>query len=118
TAIKGGQTGTVDMYYGRPSLPDFGCEPALRAYQDAGLRTAFGLVSRDQNIYAHEPDERFLARLPAELAAEVRASPMGYAWPVDQVMASFERLRPAGMAGMTGSAWSPPRTGRLPAPTS
>src|SRR5207248_1825662 len=82
TAIKGGQTGTVDMYYGRPSLPDFGCEPALRAYQDAGLRTAFGLVSRDQNTYAHEPDEQFLARLPAELAAEVRASPMGYAWAV------------------------------------
>ncbi|HKA94643.1 MAG TPA: amidohydrolase family protein, partial [Streptosporangiaceae bacterium] len=92
TAIKGGQTGTVDMYYGRPSLPDFGCEPALNAYQDAGLRTAFGLVSRDQNTYAHESDERFLARLPAELAAEVRASPMGYAWPVDEVMASFERL--------------------------
>ena len=92
TAIKGGQTGTVDMYYGRPSLPDFGCEPALRAYQDAGLRTAFGLVSRDQKIDAHEPDERFLARLPAELAAEVRASPMGYAWPVDEVMASFGRL--------------------------
>jgi len=50
TAIKGGQTATVDMYYGRPSLPDFGCEPALRAYQDlacarrlawsAGTRTA------------------------------------------------------------------------------
>jgi 5-methylthioadenosine/S-adenosylhomocysteine deaminase len=92
TAIKGGQTGTVDMYYGRPSLPDFGCEPALRAYQDAGLRTAFGLVSRDQNLYAHESDERFLARLPAGLAAEVRASPMGYAWPVAEVMASFGRL--------------------------
>jgi 5-methylthioadenosine/S-adenosylhomocysteine deaminase len=92
TAIKGGQTGTVDMYYGRPSLPDFGCEPALRAYQDAGLRTAFGLVSRDQNIYAHEPDEQFLARLPPDLAREVRESPMGYAWPVDEVMASFERL--------------------------
>jgi 5-methylthioadenosine/S-adenosylhomocysteine deaminase len=92
SAIKGGQTATVDMYYGRPSLPDFGCEPALRAYADAGLRTAFGLVSRDQNIYAHEPDEKFLARLPAELAVEVRDSPMGYAWPVDEVMASFERL--------------------------
>ncbi len=25
TAIKGGQTATVNMYYGRPSLPDFGC---------------------------------------------------------------------------------------------
>jgi 5-methylthioadenosine/S-adenosylhomocysteine deaminase len=92
TAIKGGQTATVDMYYGRPSLPDFGCEPALRAYQDAGIRTAFGLVSRDQNIYAHEPDAQFLARLPADLAEEVRGSPMGYAWPVDEVMASFERL--------------------------
>ncbi len=92
TAIKGGQTGTVDMYYGRPSLPDFGCEAALRAYSDAGLRTAFGLVSRDQNLYAHEPDERFLARLPAALADEVRRSPMGYAWPVEEVMASFGRL--------------------------
>jgi 5-methylthioadenosine/S-adenosylhomocysteine deaminase len=92
TAIKGGQTATVDMYYGRPSLPDFGCEAALQAYEDAGLRTAFGLVSRDQNIYAHEPDEQFLTRLPADLAEEVRRSPMGYAWPVDQVMASFRRL--------------------------
>lgn len=92
TAIKGGQTATVDMYYGRPSLPDFGCEPALRAYADAGMRTAFGLVSRDQNIYAHESDERFLSRLPDGLADEVRRSPMGYAWPVDEVMASFERL--------------------------
>lgn len=92
TAIKGGQTATVDMYYGRPGLADFGCEPALRAYQDAGIRTAFGLVSRDQNTYAHEPDGQFLSRLPEDLAEEVRRSPMGYAWPVDQVMASFERL--------------------------
>ena len=95
TAIKGGQTGMVDMYYGRPSLPDFGCEAALRAYQDAGVRTAFGLVSRDQNSYAHEDDERFLARLPAGLAGEVRRSPMGYAWPVDDVMAAFRRLHAA-----------------------
>ncbi|HTS99284.1 MAG TPA: amidohydrolase family protein [Streptosporangiaceae bacterium] len=92
TAIKGGQTGTVDMYYGRTGMEHFGCVPALRAYADAGLRTMFGLVSRDQNIYAHEPDEAFLARLPAGLAAEVRASPMGYAWPVDEVMATFETL--------------------------
>ena len=59
------------------------------------MRTAFGLVSRDENIYVHEPDERFLARLPADLAEEVRRSPMGYAWPVDDVMASFERLHGA-----------------------
>ena len=91
-AIKGGQTATVDMYYGRPGMPDFGCPPALRAYEDSGMRTAFGLVSRDENIYVHEPNERFLARLPDDLADEVRRSPMGYAWPVDDVMATFERL--------------------------
>jgi 5-methylthioadenosine/S-adenosylhomocysteine deaminase len=92
TAIKGGQTGTVDMYYGRTGMEHFGCVPALRAYLDSGLRTAFGLVSRDQHVYAHEADETFLARLPAALADEVRASPMGYAWPVDEVMATFEAL--------------------------
>lgn len=113
TAIKGGQTATVDMYYGRPGLPDFGCEPALRAYQDSGMRTAFGLVSRDQNIYAHESDEQFLARLPADLADEVRRSPMGYAWPVDEVMASFERLsrswhgQDGRIAIVTAPDWTP-----------
>jgi 5-methylthioadenosine/S-adenosylhomocysteine deaminase len=91
-AIKGGQTSTVDMYYGRPAMEDFGCRPALRAYEDAGMRTAFGLVSRDENIYVHEPNERFLARLPPDLAEEVRSSPMGYAWPVDDVMGAFRRL--------------------------
>ena len=91
-AIRGGQTATIDMYYGRPGMPDFACRPALHAYEDSGMRTAFGLVSRDQNIYVHEPDGRFLERLPPELAEEVRASPMGYAWPVDDVMGAFERL--------------------------
>ena len=56
TAIKGGQTGTVDMYYGRTGMEHFGCVPALQAYADSGMRTAFGLVSRDQNIYAHQAD--------------------------------------------------------------
>ena len=92
TAIRGGQTGTIDMYYGRPGLDQFGCPPALRAYEAVGMRTAFGLVSRDQNIYVHEGNERFLARLPPELADEIRQSPMGYAWPVGDVMATFEGL--------------------------
>ena len=58
-------------------------------------------------------------RLPADLADEVRRSPMGYAWPVDDVMATFERLvRPTGTAATTGSGSSPRRTGRRRAPTS
>lgn len=90
--IRGGQTGCTDMFYGRPTLPDFGCDAVLNAYRDAGMRVAFGLVSRDQNLYVHAPDEEFLACLPAELAAEVKASPMGYAWPVADVFAASKRL--------------------------
>jgi len=91
-AIKGGQTSTVDMYYGRPGMTDFGCDAVLRAYEDAGMRTAFGLVSRDENLYVHEPNDRFLSSLPQDLAEEIRRSPMGYAWPVDDVMDTFSRL--------------------------
>ncbi len=92
TAIKGGQTASVNMYYGDASYELFGADAALRAYDDIGFRGAFGLVSRDQNLYVHEPDEQFLARLPADLSDEVRASGMGYANPVDDVFAAFEVL--------------------------
>jgi 5-methylthioadenosine/S-adenosylhomocysteine deaminase len=56
------------------------------------MRTAFGLVSRDENLYVHEPNEKFLAGMPPELAEEIRRSSMGYAWPVDDVMRTFSRL--------------------------
>lgn len=91
-AIKGGQTSAIDFYYGRPGPDHFGADAALEAYRDAGLRVAFGLVSRDENIYAHESNDDFLARLPRPLAEEIRASTMGYAWPVDEVFESFEVL--------------------------
>ncbi len=103
-AIKGGQTATVDMYYGRPGMPDFGCPPALRAYEDAGMRTAFGLVSRDENIYVHEPNERFLvavARRPGR-----RGPPLPHGLRVagrrrdGDVRAA---ARPTGTAATTGS---------------
>ncbi|MEE9277022.1 MAG: amidohydrolase family protein [Dehalococcoidia bacterium] len=90
--IRGGQTATIDMYYGRPMLEDFGTNAVLRAYDDAGMRTAFGLVSRDQNKYVHEPNEKFLARLPQDLAQEVAASNMGYAWPLDRVFGAYDQL--------------------------
>lgn len=91
-AIKGGQTATLDMYYGRPALPLFGTIPALEAYSAIGMRTAFGLVSRDQNLYAHQPNEEFLKGLPAGLVAEIKKSPMGYAWPIPDVMSAYDTL--------------------------
>jgi 5-methylthioadenosine/S-adenosylhomocysteine deaminase len=84
--LRGGQTATVDAFYGKPGLELFGAEPYLRAYEKVGLRTAFGLSLRDQNIYVHQDDETFLSTFPPELAAEVAASPLGYAWPVDDVL--------------------------------
>ena len=36
TPSRAGRPSTVDMYYGRPGMPDFGCALALRAYEDAG----------------------------------------------------------------------------------
>ena len=78
-AVRGGQTGAVDFNYGNPLLPDFGNPPILDAYRTIGMRVALGMVTRDQNIYVHAPDEAFLASLPDELARQVRESTMGYA---------------------------------------
>jgi 5-methylthioadenosine/S-adenosylhomocysteine deaminase len=91
-AAKGGQTTTVDAFYGKPAMDLLGAEPVLRAYEKVGLRTALGVTLRDQNIYAHEADSAFLTRLPAAIADEVRSSPLGYAWPVDHVLEVFGKL--------------------------
>ena len=111
--VRGGQTGVVDAYYGRPTMQDFGANVALQAYADLGTRVAFGLTFRDQNTYVHEPDEAFLARLPGDLAHEVRCSDMGYAWPVDQVEAAYRRLvarwdgRDGRIRVITAPDWTP-----------
>jgi 5-methylthioadenosine/S-adenosylhomocysteine deaminase len=91
-AARGGQTTTVDVFYGKPAMPLLGAEPVLRAYERVGLRTAFALSLRDQNRYAHEPDDTFLSRVPADVAAEVRRSPLGYAWPAGDVLDTFTEL--------------------------
>lgn len=91
-AVRGGQTATVDAYYGKPGMELFASEPVLRAYEAIGMRTAFALSLRDQNIYAHEADSAFLSRVSPELATEVRASPLGYAWPVEDVLAAYDTL--------------------------
>jgi 5-methylthioadenosine/S-adenosylhomocysteine deaminase len=91
-AIRGGQTGVVDFSYGIPSLPDFGNEAILDAYRAVGMRAALGVVTRDQNIYVHGRNDKFLASLPADLATQVRDSTMGYAWPTDAVLDAYQRV--------------------------
>ena len=91
-ALRGGQTGAVDFEYGNPSLADFGNPPILDAYRTIGMRVALGVVTRDQNVYVHADDETFLASLPADLAANVRESTLGYAWPTVDVVAAYRRV--------------------------
>jgi 5-methylthioadenosine/S-adenosylhomocysteine deaminase len=90
--IRGGQTAVIDFNYGRPGMARYGWPVILQAYETLGIRAALGVVTRDENIYVHGANEDFLAMLPPPLADEVRASPMGYAWPVDDVLASYETL--------------------------
>jgi 5-methylthioadenosine/S-adenosylhomocysteine deaminase len=90
--LKGGQTATVDAFYGKPAMALLGAEPVLRAYERVGMRTAFAVSLRDQNLYVHEDDARYLARVAPDLAEEIIASPLGYAWPVDEVMATVDKL--------------------------
>ncbi len=87
-----GQTGFVDLNYGRSNLPDFGYEAILQAYQDLGVRVALGVVTRDRNTLVHADDEAFLATLPPDLAQRIRASTMGYAWPIGKVLAVYRDL--------------------------
>lgn len=91
-AAKGGQTTLVDAFYGRPWIHRHGTEAVLRAYERVGLRVGLGVSMRDRNRYTHEDDETFLARFSPEIADEIRASPLGYAWPIDGQFDLFDTL--------------------------
>jgi 5-methylthioadenosine/S-adenosylhomocysteine deaminase len=75
--LRGGVTAVVAIFYPNAALDRLGADAALQAYLDSGIRVAFGVAQRDRNLYVHEHDDAFLARLPEDLAARVRASGMG-----------------------------------------
>jgi 5-methylthioadenosine/S-adenosylhomocysteine deaminase len=56
-------------------------ERSVEAHRVAGLRTAFAPYWRDRATYVYDDDERFLAGLPADLAADARAPAGGGAIP-------------------------------------
>ena len=74
------------------ACPHFGADVVLHAYEDVGLRVAFGMVNRDQNRYVHQSDEAFRSCLPSRLAEELAASPMGYTWPAEEVFDTYRDL--------------------------
>jgi 5-methylthioadenosine/S-adenosylhomocysteine deaminase len=90
--LRSGTTGLIDFFYGRPTMELLGAEATLAAYREAGLRVALAVAVRDQNRFGHADDEWTLAQLPDDAAEALRASPVGYAYPVETVFETFDRL--------------------------
>lgn len=90
--VRTGTTGLIDFFYGRPTLPLLGAEPVLAAYREIGVRVALAVAVRDQNRFLHADDEWTLAQLPGDVADTLRASPVGYAHPVETVLRTFDEL--------------------------
>src|ERR1700724_4172725 len=44
-----------------------GCDEAIRAYRDVGMRVSYSYAVRDQNRLVYQRDEDFIASLPSEL---------------------------------------------------
>jgi len=62
----------LDVSRGDARAVASGAEAILAAYRDIGMRVSYSYAYRDQNRLVYEADETFLARLPSELAAELR----------------------------------------------
>ena len=76
TAIQMVKSGTTTVMYNHPRTPTSGMieesEQVLRAFGDAGMRTAYSVYYRAQNRVVYNDDATFLSGLPADLADAVR----------------------------------------------
>jgi 5-methylthioadenosine/S-adenosylhomocysteine deaminase len=93
--IESGVT-TVHHIQGWLSGPTAGIDATVRqilkAYSDVGMRVTFSYMIRDQNRLVYEDDERFTARLPADLGRELSAHLAAESHPVPEQLGHFEDL--------------------------
>ncbi|MBI2165715.1 MAG: amidohydrolase family protein [Chloroflexi bacterium] len=68
------------------------CEIALKAFREAGQRVAFSPYVRSQYRVVYEEDDRFLSRLPRDLAARVKGFLDGGYIPEREYLTLFETL--------------------------
>ena len=64
----------------------------LRAYRDIGMRVSYSYCLMDQNLLVYQPDDTFLARLPADLSAEIYQLLAGTAQSNEEYFALFDAL--------------------------
>jgi 5-methylthioadenosine/S-adenosylhomocysteine deaminase len=77
---------------GRLAEVDKGCDEAIRAYQDVGMRVSYSFAVRDQNRLVYQRDDDFVASLPAELRGPMRRWYDRFQLPLDDTIALFEGL--------------------------
>ena len=77
TAMQMIESGTTTLMYNHPQTPVSGLEnevaEILRAFEDAGMRTAFSVYFRERNRVVYADDAEFLSGLPADLAGSVKS---------------------------------------------
>src|SRR6516225_25133 len=87
---------TVQHLHGR--LPgkldqvDRGCDEAIRAYRDVGMRISYSYAVRDQNRLVYQGDEDFIASLPSELRGPMQRWFERFQLTLDDDIALFEGL--------------------------
>ncbi len=94
--VESGVT-TVQHLHGRARAPVENVERVageiIRAYRDIGMRASYSFGLRDQNRLVYEPDEQFLARLPADVAPAMATFFSTQTIPLEDHRALFESLR-------------------------
>jgi cytosine/adenosine deaminase-related metal-dependent hydrolase len=71
---------------------DRGCDEAIRAYEDVGMRVSYSFAVRDQNRLVYQRDEDFVASLPVELRGPMRSWYDRFQLSLDDHIALFQSL--------------------------
>src|SRR5437762_1701578 len=77
---------------GKLDQVDRGCQEAIRAYQDIGMRVSYSFAVRDQNRLVYQRDEDFVASLPPELRGPMQRWYDRFQLSLDDCIALFEGL--------------------------
>jgi len=77
---------------GKLDQVDRGCDEAIRAYQDVGMRVSYSYAVRDQNRLVYQRDEEFIASLPSDLRGPTQRWFERFQLTLDDDIALFEGL--------------------------
>src|SRR6266446_4724548 len=78
----------------------------LQAYRDLGMRVSYSFALRDQNRLVYEADDRFLSRLPPQIAAALTPWLQAQSMPYQDHLAIFAQLWNTGtVTSASESSW-------------